>query len=74
MVALAITVTTALAATSRAEYVAQANPICAAADRPVGKAIHAYFKALQRKGLLSQSSEVTEKTIGPTVRFARGTG
>jgi hypothetical protein len=39
LIALAITCASAHAATTRAEYVAQANPVCHAAGRPVGKAV-----------------------------------
>lgn len=69
LTALAITAQ-AHAATTRADYVAQANPVCQAAERPVGKAIAAYFKAVRRKGI-ERPERVTEKTVGPTIRFGR---
>jgi hypothetical protein len=69
LIAMAIA-PTAHAASSRAEYVAQANPICEAAERPVDKAIAGYVKALQRKRIGPEAlKRVTEETLGPTIRF-----
>jgi hypothetical protein len=69
LIALATTAQ-AHAATTRADYAAQANPVCQSAERPVGKAIAAYFKAVRRKGI-ERPERVTEKTVGPTIRFGR---
>jgi hypothetical protein len=47
---LAIATTSASAATTRAEYVGQADPICQSAKAPFLKAFGAYFRTARRKG------------------------
>jgi hypothetical protein len=70
LLALAISAGRADAATTRADYAAQANPVCQAAERPVAKAIAGYVKALHRKGVGPEAlKRVTADTVGPTVRF-----
>jgi hypothetical protein len=66
LVALAVTVATASAAAARADYVAQADPICESAEMPASKALGRYFKSLERKGLTGDS------TSAETVRAAGG--
>jgi hypothetical protein len=63
---LAAATTTADAAASRAEYVAQVDPICRAAGPPVFKAFVQYSKAAQRKRVTNQNDP---KLVGPAVRF-----
>jgi hypothetical protein len=70
-VATAIVSATADAATTRADYAAQANPVCARAQQPVDQAIRTYLNALRKQGQGTGRIKVTKETAGPTVRFGR---
>jgi hypothetical protein len=68
LIALALTTNTADAASTRAEYVAQADPICESVEKPVSKALGRYFKTLERKGLIEDSNSAeTVRTAGGAV-------
>jgi hypothetical protein len=68
VVALAITVTTAVAAATRAEYVAQVDPICRSAGQPESKAALAYLKALNKFDHQIASGVPRKKAINLFVR------
>jgi hypothetical protein len=46
VIALAITATSAAAATTRAEYVAQADPICKSSEAKINKALPGLIKRI----------------------------
>jgi hypothetical protein len=52
--ALAVVAAPASAATTRADWVAQVDPICQSAKKPADRAIGAWFKALNKKGALDR--------------------
>jgi hypothetical protein len=60
LIALAITTTTADAASTRAEYVAQVDPICQAAAKPEAKAYYGQVRA-NRKAYVQIQSGVPPK-------------
>jgi hypothetical protein len=62
LVALAIFSAPAYAASTRAEYVAQVEPICHAAQKPTFKAYGALFKGLSKAGLVGDQPEISRKT------------
>jgi hypothetical protein len=61
MIALAITTTSAVAATTRAEYVAQADPICKASGDQIDKRLPGLIKRIAKR-----------PNITPSVAFAYG--
>lgn len=73
MIALAITAPKADAAATRAEYVAQVDPICLAAAKPEGKLLIAYFKAFARlgKGVAQGASpkQATKRLVAKSARL-----
>jgi hypothetical protein len=58
---LAITATSANAATTRAEYVAQAEVICKGSQKPTFKAYNAFFKGLSRLGLEGEEPNTSRR-------------
>jgi hypothetical protein len=60
-IALAIIAAPASAAASRAEWVAQVEPICHAAQKPTFKAYHAFFRGLDKLGLVGGSPEISKR-------------
>jgi hypothetical protein len=73
MIALAITAPRADAAATRAEYVAQVDPICLAAAKPEGKLLIAYLKAFTRlgKGVAEGGSpkQATKRLVAKSARL-----
>lgn len=60
MIALAITAPGAHAAATRAEYVAQVDPICQAAIGPQAKALNAFSKAFEHFKQRLKSGRITK--------------
>jgi hypothetical protein len=61
VIALAITATSAAAAAARAEYVAQADPICKSSGNQINKALPGLIKRISKK-----------PNITPTIAFGYG--
>jgi hypothetical protein len=57
----AIAAAPASAATTRAEWVAQVEPICQAAQKPTSKAYSSFFKGLDKLGLVGDDPEVSKR-------------
>lgn len=75
VIALTISATTAQGAATRAEYVAQVDPICQAAAKPEGKLVTAYLKAFARlgKGVANGGSakQATKRLVAKSARLMR---
>lgn len=72
MVALAITAPGAQATATRAEYVAQVDPICQAAIGPQAKALNAFSKAFEHFKQRVKSGRITKGTFTKLLRQTAG--
>jgi hypothetical protein len=70
LIAVAVFATPASAASTRAEYVAQVDPICRTALKPEGKAGLALLKGLTKLGNQSENGKPSKKALN---RFLRQT-
>jgi hypothetical protein len=62
VIALAIGASAAYGDSTRAEYVAAAEPICKAAQKPTFKAYASFFKGLKRAGLVGDNPDISKRT------------
>lgn len=62
-IAFGATVTSAYAATTRAEYVAQVDPICESTQRPIAKAFVVLGKAEARRGQAARKDSSSLRDI-----------
>jgi hypothetical protein len=69
VIALAITATPALGASTRAEYVAQVDPICQSAAKPAAKAARTYFDAVTR---IDRAKKPSRAIRNAGIRFLGG--
>jgi hypothetical protein len=72
MIALAITAPGAQAAATRAEYVAQVDPICQAAIGPQAKALSSFSKAFEHFRQRVRSGRITKGTFTKLLRQTAG--
>jgi hypothetical protein len=72
VIALAIGAGTASAATTRAEWVAQVDPICQSASKPAGSAAKGYFKTLNRAGKHTKNpKQLSHVLTAASLKFLR---
>jgi hypothetical protein len=72
VIALAIGTGTASAATTRADWVAQVDPICQSASQPAGNATRAYFKILKSAGKHAKNpKQLSHILTAGALRFLR---
>jgi hypothetical protein len=72
VIAFAITAATAYGASTRAEYVAQVDPICQTAQRPVFRAISEWLRVVEKAGRADNPPSgfnVPDELIRPAVKF-----
>jgi hypothetical protein len=67
---MAITASPAAAASTRAEYVAQVEPLCQSAQKPTFKAYFRFAKAFRKLGLNGEDIDVSKQTARRVNRLA----